>query len=110
MSPSIGKAVGGFHHQVIQQMMGRMSGGGTCTHPPLAEDMGEAMVESGMQEVETYVAHCQNNVMQYIMTSAIIDLCLAAVRRSGAQVSKRLWYQEGIDMEGVWDAEQVEEM
>ena len=33
-----------------------------------------------------------------------MDLCLAAERRPGSQVDKRLSYQEGLDLEGMWTA------
>ena len=58
----IGKALGGFNHLVIRQLTGRMpqrNRGRTWTYPPLEK----AMAGSGIREVETYVAHCQNTFM-----------------------------------------------
>ena len=61
------------------------------------------------QEVETYIDRRHNTVAQYIATRPIMDLCLTAVRRPGARVLKRLWEQEGIDIEGIQEAAWVEE-
>ena len=47
------------------------------------------MAEAVFQEVETYVSHLQNTVAQFIATRPIMDLCLAAERRSGSRVSKQ---------------------
>ena len=42
-------------------------------YPPLAE----VMAEAGLKEVDTYIAHLQNTVTQYITTRPIMDLCLS---------------------------------
>ena len=68
------------------------------------------MAEAGMQEVETYVSHRQNNVTQFIATRPIMDLCLETVWNPGAWVLKRWWEKEGIGMEGIWEAAQVAEV
>ena len=39
-------------------------------------------------------------VAQYIATRPIMDLCERATRRLEARVSRRWWYQAGIDLEG----------
>ena len=69
----------------------------------------EVMTEVVLQEVETYIARRQNTVAQYIATRPIMDLCLTEVRRPGARVLKRLWEQDGIDIEGIKEAAWVEE-
>ena len=56
---------------------------------PLGEAIPEAMSEAKLQEIETYVAHNQNTVAQYIATRPIIDLCLVEGRRPGARVLRR---------------------
>ena len=58
------------------------------------------MAEAGLQELETYVSRHQNTVAQYIATTTIIDLCLAAKCRPGARVEIWWWEQEGLDLEG----------
>ena len=108
MSPWIGKALGGFHHRVVWRLTGWMpqrNFDGTWTYLPL----GEEMAEVGVQEVETYATHRQNTVTQFIVTRPIMDLCLAAARRPGAQVSKRWWEQEGRDLEGIREAARAAE-
>ena len=47
------------------------------------------MAESVLQEVETYVYRRQNTATQFIATRPIMDLCLAAERITGTQVSRR---------------------
>ena len=67
---------------------------GTWVYTPLAEAMEEAMVEAGLQEVETYIACRQNTVAQYIVTRPIMDLCLEEEQRPGTMVSQWWWDQE----------------
>ena len=66
--------------------------------PPLLEAMVEkislAMVEAGIQEVDTYVTSLHNTAGQYIDTSTIMDLCLAVEQSPGIRVLKRRWEQE----------------
>ena len=103
MSLRICKALGGFHRQIIQQLTGRMpywGGGGKWFYPP----PGEAMAEAGLQDIETYVARHQNTGAQYISSRPIMDLFLAAGSCPGARFSKRWWYQEDLDLEGIWEA------
>ena len=63
---------------------------GVWVYPPLED----AMAETGLQEVDTYVSRHQNTVAQFIATSTIMYLCLAAERRLGSRVSKRWWEQD----------------
>ena len=42
----------------------------------------------------------QNTFAQYILTQNIIDLCEETVRRPGVWVTRRWWYQEGLDLAG----------
>ena len=58
------------------------------------------MPETGIQEIETYTTRFQNTATQFIVTRPIVDLCLAAVRRPGAQDLRRWWAQECIDIKG----------
>ena len=51
----------------------------------------EAMSESGVQEVETYVTFRQNTVAKFIATRPMMDLCLVAARHPRARVLKRWW-------------------
>ena len=47
------------------------------------------MEEAGLQEVETYVSRRQNTVVQFIATRLIMELYLAAERRTGSRVTER---------------------
>ena len=47
------------------------------------------------------------NATQFIATNPIMDLCLAAAQYLGVQVLKRWWKQEGINMEGIQEADRV---
>ena len=55
------------------------------------------MQEASMDIIETYIAHHQNTISQYIVTSMILDLCLAVEHHPGPKVTKRRWEQEGLD-------------
>ena len=44
------------------------------------------MDDSDVQEVDTSVAHCQNTATQIIVTSPIMDMCMATARSPGARV------------------------
>ena len=86
MNPLTGRVLGGFHYRVDCRLTGRQPRRGkddVWIYPPLED----AMAEAGLQEVETYVSRCQNIAAQFIAISTIIDLCLAAERRPGPQVS-----------------------
>ena len=51
----------------------------------------DAMIEEGLQEVETYVSYHQNKVAQLIATRPIMYLCLSAERIPGPRISKWWW-------------------
>ena len=53
-----------------------------------------------MVGIRTSILRRQNTVTQFIATRPILDLCEQATRRPGAQVSRRLWEQTGIDLKG----------
>ena len=61
--------------------------------------------------MEIYISRRQNIVAQFIVTSPIMDLCLAAAQRPGSRVSKRWWEQDGLNLEGTRTAvREVERM
>ena len=70
------------------------------------------MREAELEIVEEYVMKRQNTAAQYIVKRQIMDLCEEAVRRLGAQVSKRWCKYEGLELEGgqaMIDAEDEED-
>ena len=89
--------LGAFQHRVSRGLTGRQlrKGQDRGWVYPLLED---AMVEEGLQEVETYVSQLQSTVAQYIATRPIMDLCLAVKRRPGPRVAMRWWEQEGLNL------------
>ena len=100
MTLRIGRLLVGFHHRVYRKMTRhkpRIGRYGEWMYPPPEE----AMVEAGLHEVETYVSHHQSTFTQFIATRPIMDLCLAAERRTGSWVAKRWWQQDGLDLEGM---------
>ena len=100
MTPRIGSTLGIFHHRVARILTVRQLRrviDGRWGFPLLAE----AMEESVLQEVETYVSSRQNIVAQFITTSPIISLCLVVERCPGSLVPKLRWYQEGLDWVGM---------
>ena len=62
------------------------------------------MQEAGLEEVEAYALRRYNNFSQYISMRLIMDLCEEAVHRTGRQVLKRWWEQEGLEFAGGWEA------
>ena len=88
MPPRIGRTLVGYHHRVIHRLTGRETRrqvDGSWLYPSLVA----AMAEAGSEEMETYVACRQNKIAQFIANILIMDLCMAAERRPGAQVSQR---------------------
>ena len=55
------------------------------------------MMSVGLEEVETYFLHRHNTATQYIMTCLILELCMVAKQRPGAWVTRRWWYQYGLN-------------
>ena len=62
--------------------------------------MASAMEEAIFEDIGVYIQKRQNTVAQYIATRPIMDLCEQSVRRPGAWVYCRWWYQEGINLGG----------
>ena len=56
------------------------------------------MDEAVLQEMDTHISRHQNTVTQFIATSPIINLCLAAYQRSGSRISQRWCKQDGVDV------------
>ena len=87
MTPHIGRVLGGFHHRVARRVMGRnikQERDGIWLYPPPEV----AMAEATLHYVKTYAYRRQNIVAQFIATRFIMDLCLAALQRSGSRITK----------------------
>ena len=71
------------------------------------------MIDTGLQEVDTYVSRRQNTAAKFIVTKTIMDLCLMAERRLGSRATKQWWEQDVLDVEDMctaaWEAERTEE-
>ena len=90
MTPHMGSILGGFLHRVVHRMTGRQpqrGRDGVRVYLPLED----AMAETGLQEVNTYVSCHQNTVAKFIDTRPIVDLCLVAQWRPGLKLVKRWW-------------------
>ena len=92
--------MGGFHHRVARRLTGRQPRQGRDSvwvyHPPE-----ETAVDARLKEVETYVSRRHNKVTKFIENIPIIYLYLVAEQRPGSRVTKRLWEQDGLDVEGI---------
>ena len=76
------KALGGFHQRVVGQMLGmgpKCQRDDTWVYPPI----GEELATVGLNEIKMYIKIRQNTVVQYIETCPIMDLFLAAERKTG---------------------------
>ena len=84
------RVLGGFHHRVARRLTEQQPWKGqdrVWFYPPIED----AMLEVGLQDLETYVFRHQNKVAQHIATTTIIDLCLASKRRPGERVTMLWW-------------------
>ena len=76
------KAIMGFHHREVRLMAGivpKFQLNGTWIY----QLIGEALTKVGLEEIRLYITGRQNTVTQYIATRTIVDLCIAAKRRTG---------------------------
>ena len=55
------------------------------------------MREAGFAGIRKSNTRRQNTVAHYIATRPILDLCERTTKRAGVRVSRRWWYQKGID-------------
>ena len=70
---------------------------GTWVYPPI----GAALETVGMDDIEVYIAWLQNTITQYIATRPIMELCLAAERKPGLQLSMQWWEHPALDILGI---------
>ena len=73
----IGRKLSSIQHSESFRTKGRQpkrEQDGARVYPQLEEEMLEVV----LKEVDSYVAHHQNTVTQYIYTRPIMDLCMAA--------------------------------
>ena len=90
MKPCMGIVLGGFLCRVAYRLTGRQprrGRDGFWVYPPLED----AMAETGLQEVETYVSCQQNAFAQFIATRTIMELFLVAEWRPGSRLAKWWW-------------------
>ena len=106
LSQSMEKALDKFQARGARSLTGKQTRRkkyGIWDYPPLAEALGEAVLEG----IWKSITQRQNTVTQYIAKRQILVLCERANQRPGARVSQQWWEQSGIDMEGArkWVAE-----
>ena len=77
-----------FHHQAVRRMSGmvpKYQWDGIWVYPPI--EVEPEMV--GLDEISMYIFRHQNTVAQYIANCPIMDLCLAAERKTGLRLYRR---------------------
>ena len=87
LTPRLEEYLKGFHQRATRRMVGmvpKRQQDGTWVYPPIGAEL--AIV--GLEKIGVYTACCQNTVAQYIVTCPIIDLCLAAERKTGMYLSR----------------------
>ena len=57
------------------------------------------MKEEGFKEIRASITNRQNTVAQYIATRPHLDLCEGTKQRGGVRMTRRWWYQKGVDWE-----------
>ena len=98
LSPRIERALDSFMHGAARRI--------TWRHPRRGWDvkwftpsLGGGMKESGFKEIRTSITNRQNMVAQYIATRTLLYLCEGTKQIGGARVSRRWWYQKGVNWE-----------
>ena len=74
VTPSMGRALGGFQYQVARRMMGRIPWRKPDEKRKYTSEATERE-DTGLQKMEEYIWQRQNTVTQYIATQSLIDLC-----------------------------------
>ena len=97
MSPRTWRTLGGFHHRVAHLLV-KMQPHRTEEVRWIYHPLYEAMETVGTENLETYFILRQNPVAHYIATQPILELCLAAERHPGVQVSMGWWEQAGLEL------------
>ena len=64
-----------------------------------------ALATLGMENIGVYITRFQNTVAQYIVTFPIMDLCLAAERKSGLRLSSIWWEYPALDILEIMERE-----
>ena len=55
----------------------------------------------GLEDIGVYIARRYNTVAQYIATRPMMDLCLAAERKTVMCLSRRWWEQPTLNIMGI---------
>ena len=100
MTPRLEKALKSFHHKTVRRMAGmapKHRKDKIWVYPPI----GAALEIMRLDEIGVYITQCYNMVAQYIATSPIMELCLAAEPNTGLQLSRRWWDQTALDILGI---------
>ena len=97
VTPRMDKALAGFHHRSVWQMKG-MGHGIQLDRTWVYPTIGAALKTVGIDEICVYTYHRQNRVAKYIVTSIIMDLCLAADQRPVIRLSRRWWDQPDLNI------------
>ena len=90
VTPRIGRTRGGFQRYLALHLTGKQLKryvDGNWRYSPVSADMAEA----GLEEVKTYISHCQITVAHYITTRPIVDLCLETDQHPQVRVYERWW-------------------
>ena len=98
VTPYMGKAMGGFHNQVVRWFMGRLSQR-TQDRKFTYNLAAIAREDSGFLTMEKYIRWHQNTDAQYIATRSLLDLCEGSERAPGARVGTQWWNQAGLNLE-----------
>ena len=106
VTPRMGKALREFQTQVARRMTGNLPRS-TTDRTWRYTSAAAAREAAGFLTVEEYFRRLQNTVAQYIATRSLLDLCERLDRAPWERVEILWWEQEGIDLEGGWEAEAV---
>ena len=98
VTPRIEKALDSLIHGAARRITGRQprqGWDGKWFYPSLEG----ATKEAGFEDIKTSINNRQNTVAQYNAMQPLLELCEGTNQIGGARVSRRWWYQKGIDWE-----------
>ena len=87
MTPRLEEYLKGFHQRATRRMVGmvpKRQQDGTWVYPPI----GAALEIVVLEKIGVYIVCRHNMVLRYIATRPIMDLCLAAERKTGMYLSR----------------------
>jgi len=96
LSPSMLKALEGFHHRVARQLSGKVGWylprEDRWVYPPISE----VLEEAGLFSIGEYLSHHQNCIAEYVSTRPIFELCTETNVLDGSASQRQFWWNKEV--------------